>query len=241
MCVHVASEGAVGTRRTLAGRDLTLHGVPSINVPMSLRCGTVRLVLLVSLALLAGTCGGGSGGQAGTSCGKVASKLEGCNVIPKGAEFLCVEGLNRYGLCLIGCIQNASCNDLRGLVCGSGGDTALTQCYAKCGRFTCKDGSTIASTLLCDRRADCEDGSDEDGCPSTTFACKNGEIVDAYDRSDGHRDCDDESDEAVCLTFTCKSGEKIPVDLRCDGKGSCDDDSDELDCPPDLSEIAICK
>jgi hypothetical protein len=226
-----------------SGRDLTLQGVAINTIRMSPRFGTVRLALVVPLALLASTCGGGGGGgdQAGTTCGMTASKLEGCHVIPKGAEFLCTEATSRASACYGDCFQNASCSDVRVLICDSGGDTALEQCYAKCARFTCKDGSTIDSNGLCDRRADCKDGSDEDGCPSTTFACKNGEIIDVYARCNGYLDCDDESDEAGCPTFTCKSGKKIPADRRCDGKGSCDDDSDELDCPPSVQDIAICK
>jgi hypothetical protein len=206
---------------------------------MSLRFWTVRVSLVVPLALLSGTCGGGGGG--GKVCGKLASRLEGCNVIPKGAEFLCSEAepTSRSAGCYDDCFQNATCSDVKALFCGSNRDTALEQCYAKCERFTCKDGTTIGSNLLCDQRADCQDGSDEEGCP--TFACKSGKAVDPDLRCDGYVDCDDGSDEAGCPTFTCKDGEKIPADWRCDGKGECDDDSDELDCPPSIEDIALCK
>jgi hypothetical protein len=167
--------------------------------------------------------------------------MEGCNVIPKGAAFRCSEATSRTADCYNSCVDHASCNDMRAAVCSPGGDNALNQCYDKCERPTCKDGTTIDSNRVCDQKVDCKDGSDEDGCPSTTFTCKNGESIDAHHRCDGYLDCDDESDEAGCPTFTCESGEKIPADGRCDGKGECDDDSDELDCPPSVLDIAICK
>ncbi|XP_064651569.1 sortilin-related receptor-like isoform X2 [Lineus longissimus] len=63
---------------------------------------------------------------------------------------------------------------------------------------------------VCDGAADCNDGSDEWGCASTTkapgschpwqFACDDGHCIPRYWKCDGKRDCHSGSDEASCWT-----------------------------------------
>ncbi|ELU10224.1 hypothetical protein CAPTEDRAFT_228376 [Capitella teleta] len=76
----------------------------------------------------------------------------------------------------------------------------------RCGdNFLCDSGSVcIAPTWICDKEADCDDGSDEAGC--------------SYECVDG-------------LHFTCVSdGECLPAIYQCDGEPDCVDGSDEIDC-----------
>eukprot|EP00118_Oscarella_pearsei_P022300 m.255045 g.255045 ORF g.255045 m.255045 type:complete len:1679 (+) comp40390_c1_seq5:372-5408(+) len=76
----------------------------------------------------------------------------------------------------------------------------------------CRDNSyCIPSTMRCDGRYNCLDGSDEiDGC-----LCK--------------------ADE-----FTCRSGDCIQNLLRCNGKSDCLDESDEDDCPKCRKGLRLC-
>ncbi|XP_069096158.1 basement membrane-specific heparan sulfate proteoglycan core protein isoform X2 [Pleurodeles waltl] len=78
----------------------------------------------------------------------------------------------------------------------------VRQCTSS--EFTCRSGECIPAEYRCDRRTDCRDLSDEDGC----------EVV---------GQCS--SDE-----FTCGSGECVPQDYRCDYRPDCRDQSDEDGC-----------
>ncbi|XP_053546192.1 basement membrane-specific heparan sulfate proteoglycan core protein isoform X4 [Bombina bombina] len=81
---------------------------------------------------------------------------------------------------------------------------AVTPTIRSCtaNEFTCKNGNCIPLEYQCDRRPDCRDLSDEEGC-------ENG--------------CED-------FEFQCRSGECIPRTYLCDGRSDCKDSSDELQC-----------
>lgn len=56
---------------------------------------------------------------------------------------------------------------------------------------------TITIDKRCDRRPDCQDGTDEDGCTCRDFLQNSRPAA----ICDGHLDCDDETDEKDCGTF----------------------------------------
>ena len=71
--------------------------------------------------------------------------------------------------------------------------------------FRCNDGTCIRSEFKCNRRADCQDGSDERDCASRNERCRAGE-------------------------FQCLTGECIAESRKCDRHVDCRDGSDENDC-----------
>ncbi|XP_075971716.1 serine protease nudel [Anticarsia gemmatalis] len=84
----------------------------------------------------------------------------------------------------------------------------------------------------CDRKADCEDGTDELDCTCSDYLV-------TYDEKlicDGVFDCADGHDEANCYScdedqFLCKRSQKcIPLKGVCDGIQHCPEGEDELDC-----------
>lgn len=117
--------------------------------------------------------------------------------------------------------------------------------------FKCaSDGNCIRVARLCDGTDDCDDGSDERGCPQATrtcsvteFRCRSGQCIAGWRRCDGEPDCDDFSDEermtcgegGTCHPdqFACKNGAGtcIPAEWRCDRVRDCTDGSDEEGCP----------
>lgn len=125
---------------------------------------------------------------------------------------------------------------------------ALANCLMN--EFTCaSDGNCIKVARICDGINDCQDGSDEKGCPAgrecsaTDFRCQNGQCIPSWRRCDGTPDCADSSDEdeKTCGTsgichpdqFACRNrtGTCIPAEWRCDRVRDCADGSDEEDCP----------
>ncbi|XP_058457030.1 serine protease nudel [Malaya genurostris] len=107
-----------------------------------------------------------------------------------------------------------------------------------CAGKRCRYGKCVDHSLVCDRKLDCNDGSDEradwcaaknetsTACLPTHFRCENGRCVDKRKFCDGRNDCGDLSDEpheCSCYTYI-KVTEPAKI---CDGIRNCWDKSDE--------------
>ncbi|KAL9952018.1 hypothetical protein ACROYT_G039217 [Oculina patagonica] len=118
------------------------------------------------------------------------------------------------------------------------------------GHFRCEDKSRcISKRYICDKKADCDDGSDESNCaPPTTcmeheWMCKDKMRCILQTRlCNGYADCADKSDESNCANipplkcqesdWPCKDRSRCIIWFRtCDGYPNCDDKSDESSCP----------
>lgn len=191
------------------------------------------------MVLMVNACGSN---KTESSCDAEMAKLRSCGLIAADANVACAEPTG-YFRCISDCRTNASCSELKLLMCQENKTGALDVCETRCEdaapNFACANGDTIKAYSVCDDWNDCSDGSDEAGCP--TFACADGEVIHATLQCDGRPDCKDESDEANCPTFTCKDGEVIPASQHCDGYRGCNDGSDEVDCPVRLMYALVCK
>ncbi|XP_045489882.1 basement membrane-specific heparan sulfate proteoglycan core protein isoform X8 [Pieris rapae] len=115
---------------------------------------------------------------------------------------------------------------------------------------TCGNGQCIPKTAVCDRKIDCDDGSDEDTCGQNglcqpnEYQCANHKCVLKTWFCDSDDDCGDGSDEINCPTldphqncsrveYACTSNDQcIPRSFHCDGQSDCLDKSDETGCAP---------
>lgn len=116
-----------------------------------------------------------------------------------------------------------------------------------CGRdfFTCgRDHTTTGSNSdcipagwRCDGQMDCQDGTDEIGCPACKpdqFRCQTGQCIEQSWVCDGNIQCPDGFDEERCCKtkeeFKCPETDVcIPISEVCDGHEHCANGTDESD------------
>ncbi len=214
---------------------------------------TMSLVFFLSMTAVLPGCKPKKTDNSTNVCKQIYGARRRCNLISEGltpcdfnelfAQNLEQIGQTEEGRCELACYVNASCEELTNDQCGDDEptpvmDACMDKCVAKYG-FHCADGSeTFPEDYQCDGEVDCNDGSDEQGCPAgTSFQCADGSQTIAGDlKCDGFEDCADGSDEQGCppgTSFQCADGSQtIAGDLKCDGFEDCTDASDEpADCP----------
>lgn len=192
-------------------------------------------VLLAPLVLLpAISCNSGGGG--GGSSNPVVNALIACGLLTPGQAPGIGDATEPFDTCMWQCIAGGTCMDLEDLVCAFGpdGEALYNACNAQCvvSNGVACDGTMQAPDIKCDGFADCQDGTDELGCPSP-FVCANGSQIPPDWRCDGYQDCEDGTDELNCppaQVFTCEDGQQVPLDWKCDFDEDCADGSDELGC-----------
>jgi len=111
-----------------------------------------------------------------------------------------------------------------------------------CSGFTCDNGFCIQESQRCDGRVNCNDASDETGCPGCNrkqFRCGSGECIPDSAACNQKLDCLDGSDELQCRyrahicrmdEFKCYSGRCIHQNKRCNRHPDCEQGEDEQSC-----------
>lgn len=201
-----------------------------------MRTSTAILASLLAGSLLSGSLLAACNNLDGTSCENLMSRLKDCAVITGGNVYCDDSEPTEEDRCYSACTADASCEELKDLVCYGIPSMEIEDCgqacYAKYA-FVCADGlATYPSDWVCDGIESCDDGSDEEGCE--TFECTDGSavIVMAW-VCDGMETCSDGSDEEDCnfTFFQCEdgSGEVLTSEV-CDFFPDCADESDEAGC-----------
>ncbi|KAK8778129.1 uncharacterized protein LOC144105033 [Amblyomma americanum] len=142
----------------------------------------------------------------------------------------------------VGCVEGSHCRRLED------GSLICTQNCLAAEEWPCRSGLCVSKYSRCDGLADCDDLSDEVGCPcdeDVNFRCGlNTSCLPLDRRCDGRADCWDIADELHCPVEECPPGDPkayhchswhcISSELVCDGEDDCDDGSDEGGCPADV-------
>ncbi|KAK7089092.1 hypothetical protein V1264_024973 [Littorina saxatilis] len=126
-----------------------------------------------------------------------------------------------------------------------------SKAVCKSDEFACEGvPRCISSSLVCDRKDDCGDFSDERNCDCNAdfeFQCDMGLCVRNYKRCDNNTDCPDRSDELGCShcrnnQFKCNDGTCIMAEWVCDGLADCpvSESHRYLDFAEDEENCSVC-
>lgn len=154
-------------------------------------------------------------------CDTYTDHLRTCGFLSEGEWQGCQLPETEEARCEISCATEAECADVLPLVCEDTRAEPVAACILECTTTTCKDGGSVHKDKLCDMELDCNDGSDEAGCPDS-FLCADGSaVMEAWWRCDGHSDCSDDSDEAGCAVDLCGDTTASKGPVTTDGGPTC--------------------